>query len=34
VRKRLHLLYGDTARLIAQARPGGGFIARVHLPAS
>jgi two-component system LytT family sensor kinase len=34
VRKRLHLLYGDTARLIAHARPGGGFIARVHLPAS
>jgi hypothetical protein len=34
VRKRLHLLYGDSARLIAHARPGGGFISRVHLPAS
>jgi signal transduction histidine kinase len=34
VRKRLHLLYGDSARLIAHARRGGGFIARVHLPAS
>ena len=34
VRERLHLLYGDSARLTAQARPGGGFVARVHLPAS
>ncbi len=34
VRERLHLLYGDSARLIAHARSGGGFIARVHLPAS
>ena len=34
VRERLHLLYGERARLIAQARPGGGFVARVHLPAS
>lgn len=34
VRERLQLLYGDSARLIAHARPGGGFIARVHLPAS
>ena len=34
VRERLHLLYGDTAGLTAQARPGGGFIASVHLPAS
>ncbi len=34
VRERLHLLYGDNARLTAQSRPGGGFIARLHLPAS
>lgn len=34
VRERLHLLYGDSARLNAHARPGGGFIARVELPAS
>lgn len=34
VRERLHLLYGDAANLTAHARPGGGFIARVHLPAS
>lgn len=34
VRERLHLLYGETARLIAHARRGGGFIARLHLPAS
>jgi signal transduction histidine kinase len=34
VRERLHLLYGERARLIAQARPGGGFVAHVHLPAS
>ena len=34
VRERLHLLYGDAAQLITHARPGGGFIARVQLPAS
>jgi two-component system, LytTR family, sensor kinase len=34
VEKRLYLLYGGTARLIAHGRAGGGFIARVHLPAS
>ncbi|MGH8398605.1 MAG: sensor histidine kinase [Gammaproteobacteria bacterium] len=34
VRERLHLLYGDAARLTAQGRPGGGFVARVHLPTS
>ncbi len=32
VRERLHLLYGDAARLTAHARPSGGFVARVHLP--
>ena len=34
VRNRLHLLYGDAARLTAHARAGGGFVARVYLPAS
>jgi hypothetical protein len=34
VRERLHLLYGNGARLTVQAPLGGGFIARVHLPAS
>lgn len=34
VSERLHLLHGGSARLIAQARPGGGFTARVYLPAS
>lgn len=34
VRERLHLLYGDLACLIVHARPGGGFIAHIHLPAS
>ncbi len=34
VRERLHLLYGDNARLVARARTADGFIARVHLPAS
>lgn len=34
VKERLHLLYGNRARLIAHARRGGGFIARMHLPAS
>lgn len=34
VSERLRLLYGDSARLIAHARPGGGFTACVHLPAS
>ncbi len=33
VGERLHLLYGDTARLEAHGRPGGGFVARVRLPA-
>ncbi len=33
VRERLHLLYGDAARLTAHARSGGGFVARVFLPA-
>lgn len=32
VRERLHLLYGDAARLISNIRPGGGFVASVHLP--
>ena len=34
VRERLHLLYGDAARLTARARADGGFVAHVHLPAS
>lgn len=33
VRERLHLLYGDAARLTAHARAGGGFVARVYLPS-
>ena len=33
VRERLHLLYGDAARLDMQTRAGGGFIVRVRLPA-
>lgn len=32
VRERLHLLYGDSARLTAEARRSGGFVARVYLP--
>jgi len=33
VRERLQLMYGAAARLAAQPRPGGGFVARVHLPS-
>jgi LytS/YehU family sensor histidine kinase len=32
VRQRLQLLYGNAAQLTACARPGGGFISRMHLP--
>ena len=32
VRQRLQLLHGDAARLTADARSGGGFVSRVHLP--
>jgi two-component system LytT family sensor kinase len=34
VRQRLQVLYGDAARLTADARSGGGFVSRVHLPAA
>lgn len=34
VARRLALLYGATARLEARMRPGGGFVARLHLPES
>jgi hypothetical protein len=34
VKERLHLLYGDNACLITHARPGGGFVASVRLPAA
>jgi signal transduction histidine kinase len=32
VRQRLQLLHGNAAKFTAYARPGGGFISRVHLP--
>lgn len=34
VKQRLQLLYGDAAQLTANARPGGGFISRMHLPTT
>ncbi|HEY2397026.1 MAG TPA: histidine kinase [Rudaea sp.] len=34
VKQRLQLLHGDAARLTANARLGGGFVSRVHLPTA
>jgi hypothetical protein len=34
VKQRLQLLYGDAAQLTASARPGGGFISRMHVPTA